>query len=90
MIDLFMAMLGRAPELVGLIVVVWLFIKYLDRRDVLFKELNNENIEARRHSRDVIDKNTATAAANTVAMSEMTLVMRQFLHERHSKRNYHK
>lgn len=58
----------QAPSLVVLCGVVWLFLKHLRGYNVLLRDMNNENSEARQHSRDVIEKNTAAVGQNTEVM----------------------
>lgn len=48
----------HAPNLVALIIVVMLFLKYITKRDEAFKSMNDENNDARRHSREVIERCT--------------------------------
>ena len=88
---------AEAPGIVAAIIVVIVFLKYLQRkdeanerreekRDLMFKELNKENIDARNHSRDIIQKNTEAAVHaaeasnhNATVVKEMTKVMEKIL-----------
>lgn len=46
----------QVPDLVALIVIVLLFLKAQERRDVALKELHEEHIESRKESRAIITR----------------------------------
>jgi len=66
---LFRNLLERVPELATMVLMVWLFMKYLskrddqiketlERRDQILKEMGNESNLAQRDSREALDRNT--------------------------------
>lgn len=68
--------LAQTPSILALLVIVFMFGRYLARKDSEFleviKNLNIDNISAREQSRLVIERNTAEAAHNTDALRQVT------------------
>lgn len=72
--DVLKSMAAQSPGVVALVIVVLAFIKYTSKMSeqhgnrtnefiAMVQNLNQENKEARQHSREVIEKNTAALAA---------------------------
>lgn len=70
--DLVIKALTEVPGLAVMAFIVWIFLKSMGKRDEIISEISKDNIEARTHSRLVIEKNSAVVAENTVAMNQMT------------------
>lgn len=73
--DLLNRIAADVPNMVALIITVGLFLRYITKRDEankeMIEEINRENAEARRHSREIIERNTAAFSCNTAAMTEL-------------------
>jgi hypothetical protein len=65
-------LVDQVPSTVAVIVVVMVFIKYIARRDEFWKELHEDHMEARRLSRECLDKNTFAMHENTMASHRLT------------------
>ena len=73
---------GQAPSLAVLVVVVWMFLKFMKEMRKEFFEtmanLNQEHINARKITHEIIERNTlallANVEANTKMSSRMTLL----------------
>lgn len=70
--ELLKVAITQVPALAVLAVVVMVFLKHIRASDA-------DNLEARNHSRGVIEKNSEVVGRNTVACEEMTRTMREFL-----------
>jgi hypothetical protein len=79
--------LEQSPMVGLLVLVVWMFLKHLrdqaTEQRALFDQIHSENMEARRHSQEVIEKNTqsnvrldSTVQGNTKATEELARLMR--------------
>jgi hypothetical protein len=51
--------LADAPQMGVLLVVVWMFLRAMEKRDSFIKQLHDEHIEARRAQQTAIADNTA-------------------------------
>jgi hypothetical protein len=67
----------QVATLVVLYLVVRAFLIHNKENMELVQKMNDENIEARAHSRAVIEKNTAVVAENTEVCREMTTSLRE-------------
>ncbi len=75
MSELWTAVSDKAPNLAVLAFIVWIFLKHLKSYNSFLRDLQNENVEARKHSREVIEKNTEAMGKNTEALREMSQVL---------------
>lgn len=82
--------LAHSPEMAALLVIVWMFLKHLKCRERSYtaaqSALYEESLEARKHSREVIEKNTEAVGHNNAALHEMTQVMQEFIHNHQNRK----
>lgn len=83
-------MFEHAPALGVMALIVWMFIKHIDKTNANFistiRSLNTENITAREESKRVIEENTRETAKASVAMEQMTNALNDFLnHQKHQR-----
>lgn len=75
---------SQVPSLVVLVIVVIVFLRALEKRDIIyidaFDKRDKEMMEARMHSRDVILKNTEVVAQSIIVSQNMTETMKEFIH----------
>ncbi len=82
MIEILKSMVSQTPALVGFLLLVWMFVRHLEKRDDAFKAIHTEHIDERAQCRMAIANNaTATAAnvretlRNTEALNHLTSVI---------------
>lgn len=68
--ELIKKLVGEVPQIGALIVLVWMFLKNIEKRDVFIRQLHDEHMEARRSSQLSITENTR-------AMETLTEVIKQ-------------
>lgn len=61
-------MLSEAPSMGVLIILVWLFLRSMERRDAFIKQLHDEHIDARRNQQESIKENTLATQRLTEAL----------------------
>ena len=64
-----------APDLLALVVIVVLFLKYMGKRDDLIKGLTDEHLSERKLQRDVIERNSVAAGVNTEALNNVAHIL---------------
>lgn len=70
--ELLKSLADHAPNLVALIIVVGLFLRYISKRD-------QENTDERIHSREIIERNTEAIGHNSQAMNDATRIMQDLV-----------
>ena len=68
----------ETPGLFVAIAIVWIFIKYLSKKDEAIAQLFVENKNAREHSAAVIERNSQALGENTEALRENSEVIKTF------------
>ena len=63
--DFLKEMFKQAPSTAAVIAVVVIFIRYIGKRDEVWRDLHTEHLEARKESRRSIDANTEAMNRNT-------------------------
>lgn len=69
----------QAPGLVVLVILVIVFLKHMRERDVSIESMNRENLEARAHSRSVIEHNSEIVGHNSEICAQMTATMKELI-----------
>ena len=69
----------QVATLVVLYLIVRAFLIHNRENMMLLQKMNDESIEARSHSRTVIEKNSAVVAENTVVCRQMTDSLREMV-----------
>lgn len=76
---------NQAPALVVLVFLVIVFLRHIklinDANAAMIREIHAENIDARRHSAEVIEKNTEAVGRNSEVMEETTRAIREGMHK---------
>lgn len=74
--DFLVKILPQAPPLVVMVVLVWVFLRAMEKRDLLFtntmRSLHGEHLEAREASREAIKENAVNTKENTSALNKLT------------------
>ena len=70
--ELLKSLADHAPNLVALIIVVGLFLRYISKRD-------QENTDERIHSREIIERNTEAIGRNSQAMNDAARIMQDLV-----------
>ena len=70
--ELLQSLADHAPNLVALIIVVGLFLRYISKRD-------QENMDERIHSREINERNTETIGRNSQAMNDAARIMQDLV-----------
>jgi hypothetical protein len=70
-------LVGTAPSAVAVIVVVVLFLKHLEARDILLRALHAEHEDSRKASRGVIEENTRILGEHLELSREVSEVLRE-------------
>jgi len=60
-----------APHLAALVFIVVLFMRNIEKRDVLIRDLHNEHIDERRGTREVMKEAAESRDNNTDAMNRL-------------------
>jgi ABC-type nickel/cobalt efflux system permease component RcnA len=72
-------LLTNGSPLVVLVLVVWMFLRYLqssrEKDSEMMKEMHNQHIEARETSRLALKENAEVTRANTHALQELARVV---------------
>jgi len=55
--DIFIGLLQQSPGLVGAVVIVLAFIKYIQKRDVMMNEVQKESNEVMRETKEQLGRN---------------------------------
>lgn len=66
---------ASAPDLLALVIIVVLFLKYMVKRDELIKGLTDEHLAERKLQRDVIERNSIAAGINTEALNNVAHIL---------------
>lgn len=61
--------LAEAPQVGALLLVVWMFLRASEKRDMFIKQLHDEHIEARRLQQAAISENTIATIALTLSLN---------------------
>ena len=67
----------QVPSLGVLCFIVVVFLKYLERRDAIIREIHAEHLLERQHTRSAIDTNTSAMNKNTMAALELVQAVKQ-------------
>jgi hypothetical protein len=64
-----------SPDILALLIIVFMFLKYMGMRDKLIKQLTDEHLAERALQRDIIQKNTVAAGVNTEALNNVAHIL---------------
>lgn len=65
----------QIPDLVALCLIVMIFVRHLDKRDDLLRDLHREHLDARSQSREMIRETHSVLERNTEALVNVTTVI---------------
>lgn len=69
----------QAPSMGVLVLLVWLFLKSMENRDAMIRDLHLDHMKAREDSRTTIADNTKAMINNSTALANLVMVVHEFL-----------
>ncbi len=85
--DIFLTLLEQSPGLVGVIVIVLAFIKYIQKRDGLMKTLTDSCNKVQHESNQVMRETKEQLGRNAEVLSEVYHSVK-FLNQQNGSRNH--
>lgn len=85
--DIFLALLEQSPGLVGAIVIVLAFIKYIQKRDGLMKTLTDSCNTVQHESNQVMRETKEQLGRNAEVLSEVFHTIK-YMNEQNGNRNH--
>ncbi len=85
--DLFLTLLEQSPGLVGAIIIVLAFIKYIQKRDVFIKTLTDSCNKVQHESNQVMRETKEQLGRNAEVLSEVYHNIK-FINEQNGSRNH--
>jgi len=70
--NFFAKIASEIPSLAVLVFVVLSFLKHMEKRDKVIKEIHEEHMQARTEARIAINDNTTASHANTLAVQKLS------------------
>ena len=67
----------QVPSLGVLCFIVVVFVRYMERRDTVIREIHAEHISERKETRVAVDANTSAMNKNTVAIAELARALKE-------------
>lgn len=67
----------QVPSLGVLCFIVYVFLRHMEKRDAVIKEIHEEHLNERRETRTSVDNNTKAMAVNTVAIHELAKALKE-------------
>lgn len=72
-----------SPDILALLIIVFMFLKYMGMRDKLIKQLTDEHLAERALQREIITKNTIAAGVNTEALNNVAHILSETAKRQH-------
>ena len=67
----------QVPSLGVLCFIVYFFLKHMEKRDAVIKEIHEDHLIERRDTRMAVDANTKAMTTNTMAIGELAKALKE-------------